>query len=545
MVSSRTFPAAESYILYLIEITFRAKSPHMQEIRPSDCKALVWWDMGPDSSKTDLSCAPAALLIADPAGNCTQVSPQWTEITGLDPVLSAGEGWLDLAHAEDREQLRSQWQACVAGETDFAARVRLQSTGAPVELRATKMPVGFVVTVEDAAARERHDTEQLHVRKMEAVGRLATGLAHDFANLLTLISGYSEILLGRIGPSDPSRPELDEIRKAANRGSGLTSQLLAFCRRNAVEPQVLDLNALVLDMQNMLRRMIGEHIDLMTQLGGDLDRVMADPGQIGQVIMNLAINARDAMPRGGKILIRTGNIDLVPGHERVQLGMQPGAYVMLQVTDTGHGMDAETLAHLFEPFFTTKAKGKGTGLGLATVYGVIKQAGGDVAVQSEPGKGTTFTIYLPRAAGKERVAEREASPRGASPCTETILLVEDEEGVRRLLKHVLAKEGYNVLEAAGGPEALGVYQQFRRPVDLLLTDIVMPRMSGRELAERMVALQPGLKVIFMSGYTDEAMAGAGSVAALFLSKPLRPDTLAARVREVLDRQKAECAPSGM
>jgi nitrogen-specific signal transduction histidine kinase/CheY-like chemotaxis protein len=407
------------------------------------------------------------------------------------------------------------------------------------------MPVGFVVMLEELDARDRNEDELVHARKMEAVGRLASGLAHDFANLLTLISGYSEILLGRLGPADPSRPELDEIRKAANRGSSLTSQLLTFCRRNAVEPQVLDLNAFVLDMQNMLRRMIGEHIDLVTVLSPELDSVKADPGQIGQVVMNLAINARDAMPRGGKIVIRTTNLDLGLEHERVRLGLQPGAYVILQVIDTGHGMDAETLARVFEPFFTTKAEGKGTGLGLATVYGIVKQSQGDVSVESEPGKGTTFTIYLPRAAGKERAPVDEAMVRDAGPCTETILLVEDEEGVRRLLKHVLAREGYNVLEAASGPEALGLYQQLRRPVDLLLTDIVMPRMSGRELAERMVNLQPGLKVIFMSGYTDEALAGAGSVAALFLSKPLRPDTLAARVRDVLDGVKAECAPSGM
>jgi len=503
--------------------------------------------MGPDTSNnsSDGVYAPAAFLIADPAGNCTQVSPRWTEITGLDRLLSSGEGWLDLAHPENREQLRSEWRACVEGKGDLAARVRLQRSGETVALRASKMPVGFVVMVEEAAARERNEAELLHARKMEAVGRLASGLAHDFANLLTLISGYSEILLGRIGPNDPSRPELDEIRKAANRGSGLTSQLLTFCRRNAVEPQVLDLNALVLDMQNMLRRMIGEHIDLATQLGVQLDSVKADPGQIGQVIMNLAINARDAMPRGGKITIRTVNVDLGAEHNRVQLGMRPGAYVALQVIDTGHGMDADTMAHLFEPFFTTKAKGKGTGLGLATVYSIVKQAGGDIAVESELGKGTTFTIYLPSAAGRERTPVHEPAVRGMAPCTETILLVEDEDGVRRLLNHVLAKEGYEVVEAGSGPEALGVYQQLRRPVDLLLTDIVMPRMSGRELAERMVKLQPGLKVIFMSGYTDEALTGAGGLAALFLSKPLRPETLAARVREVLDGRKAECAPSGM
>jgi two-component system, cell cycle sensor histidine kinase and response regulator CckA len=499
--------------------------------------------MGPGNYENS-DTAPAALLIADPAGNCAQVSPTWTEITGLDSAKNLGEGWLDLAHPDDRERLRSEWLACVSGKGNLGTRIRLHATGQSVDLLATRMPVGFVVTVQYAAARERNDAELLHVHKMEAVGRLAGGLAHDFANLLTLISGYSEILLARLGQHDPSRPELDEIRKAANRGSGLTAQLLAFCRRHAVEPQVLDLNALVGDMQNMLRRMIGEHIDLSTQLGATLDTVKADPGQIGQVIMNLAINARDAMPRGGRIVIRTANADLGPEHERVKLGLPSGRYVMLQVTDTGHGMDAETIEHVFEPFFTTKAKGKGTGLGLATVYSVVKQGRGDIHVQSELGQGTTFTIYLPGRADTAAARTVDAPVRASAPCTETILLVEDEDGVRRLLKHVLAKEGYNVIEAAGGPEALGAYQQLRRPVDLLLTDIVMPRMNGRELADRMVTLQPGLKIIFMSGYTDEAIAGTGSLAALFLSKPLRPDFLALRVREVLDGMKVECAPSG-
>jgi two-component system cell cycle sensor histidine kinase/response regulator CckA len=263
------------------------------------------------------------------------------------------------------------------------------------------------------------------------------------------------------------------------------------------------------------------------------------------MIMNLAINARDAMPRGGKILIRTFNSVLGSDHERVKLGQPAGRYVVLQVTDTGEGMDGETLEHLFEPFFTTKAKGKGTGLGLATVYSVVKQGRGDIWVESAPGKGTTFTICIPSVVSESSPVETVAeTSRAATACTETILLVEDEDGVRRLLKHVLSMQGYEVIEAAGGPEAIAIYQQLQRPVDLLLTDVVMPRMSGRELAERMLILQPGLKIIFMSGYTDEALTGAGNLAAVFLPKPLRPDVLARRVREVLDGAKAECAPSG-
>jgi two-component system, cell cycle sensor histidine kinase and response regulator CckA len=475
----------------------------------------------------------AAFLIADSSGCCTQINQRWTEITRLDAGLSSGYGWLNLAHPDDRRRLREEWEACVLRRGELESRVRLHHTGDPVGVRATAMPAGFVVMLE-VGDPDRNEAELLHARKMEAVGRLASGLAHDFANLLTLISGYSEILLGRLGAGDPSRPELDEIRKAANRGAGLTSQLLAYSRRHAVEPQVLDLNTLVADMQSMLRRMIGEHIDLGTQLTPELCFVKADAGQLEQVIMNLAINARDAMPGGGKISLRTANIDVGPNHERAGLGIQPGRYVMLQVTDTGQGIHPEVLQHLFEPFFTTKEKGKGTGLGLATVWGIVKQGGGDVWAQSEPGRGTTFTIYLPRVADQGKPAEPQSSVRAATQGTETILLVEDEDGVRRLLKHVLSKNGYNVIEAAGGPEAIATFQQLRRPIDLLLTDIVMPRMNGRQLAERMVQLQPGLKVIYMSGYTDEAVAGPGTLGSLFLPKPLRPDVLAARVREVLD-----------
>jgi CheY-like chemotaxis protein len=344
-----------------------------------------------------------------------------------------------------------------------------------------------------------------------------------------------------VGSGDPSRPELNEIRKAANRGAELTSQLLAYSRRHAVEPQLLDLNALVADMQSMLRRMIGEHIDLSTQLGSGLGTVKADAGQMQQVIMNLAINARDAMPRGGKISIRTANVVVGSDHERARFGTQPGRYVMLQVSDTGQGIDPAALERVFEPFFTTKEKGKGTGLGLATVYGIVKQGRGDVWAQSEPGKGSTFTIYLPRVADEGAPAETKETVRAVPSGTETILLVEDEDGVRRLLKHVLSKSGYTVIEAGSGPEALAAYRQQRRPIDLLLTDIVMPRMSGRELGERMVELQPGLKVIYMSGYTDEVVAGPGVNGSLFLQKPLRPDVLTARVREVLDAPNARAA----
>ena len=496
-----------------------------------------------DSGLLGSGSAPAVLL-ADRDGCCLHVSRRWTELSGLTArECAANGGWLAAVHPDDRALLKVAWSALVNGGKDLSARVRVhpgrtEASPRTAFLQGTALSdgAGFLITWEEVTEQPKNEAELLHARKMEAVGRLASGLAHDFANLLTLISGYSEIVLSRMKANDSQRTEVDEIRKAANRGSALTRQLLTFSRRHAVDPQILDLNTLVTDMQNMLRRMIGEHIDLTTGLNANLGSVKADPGQIEQVIMNLAINARDAMPKGGKISIRTANVELDAGNERVKNGLEAGPYVMLQFADTGQGMDAETLQHLFEPFFTTKDKGKGTGLGLATVYGVVKQGRGDVWAQSEPGRGTTFTIYLPRVEGKSEPALQEAAARAAGLGTETILLVEDEDGVRRLLKHVLGKRGYTVLEAANGPEALSIFQNERRPIDLLLTDIVMPRMSGRELAERLVQLQPALKIIFMSGYTDEVLAGAGGMhpKAAFVQKPLRPDVLAGRVREVLD-----------
>jgi two-component system, cell cycle sensor histidine kinase and response regulator CckA len=474
------------------------------------------------------------------------VNDRWAEIVGaVSARSSASDAWLDCIHADDRRSAREAWIECLHSSRAGSLSVRMsQPQGDPRSMNLTVSPLpaengaGFLVMLAEAPGSLENEADALHARKMEAVGRLASGLAHDFANLITLISGYSEIVLSRMGADDALRAEVDEIRKAAKHGSGLTRQLLTFARRHAVEPQVLDLNALVAGMQKMLPRMIGEHIDVVTHLAADLGSVKADPGQLEQVIMNLAINARDAMPRGGQIVIRTRNIDVGPQPERAAL--RPGPYVMLQFHDTGYGMDRDTLDHLFEPFFTTKEKGKGTGLGLATVYAIVQQSAGDLCVQSDQGKGTTVTICLPRVDDKIKPAEDISPAATAAGGTETILLVEDEEGVRRLLKHVLAKQGYTVIEAANGPEALAVFRELRRPVELLLTDIVMPRMSGRELAERLLRLQPGLKVMYMSGYMNEALVGTGTLGAgaKFLPKPLRPELLAAAVRELLDSPAA-------
>jgi signal transduction histidine kinase len=382
---------------------------------------------------------------------------------------------------------------------------------------------------------EADERRRRQADKMEAMGRLVGGVAHDFANLLTLISGYSEIVLNRLKPGEPLRPELEEIRQAANRGARLTSQLLGFTRGQAVQPKILDLNSLIVDMQKMLRPIIGEYIELTTSLTPDLGQIKADPGQMEQVVMNLVLNARDAMPRGGKISIETANA-LLSEAEAAAHEVAPGPYVILTFTDTGEGMDAQTMSHLFEPFFTTKEKGKGTGLGLSTVYGVVKQSGGDVWAHSVPGERTTFTICLPRAEPGVEAAEIAAAAGVPRKGTETILLVEDEEGVRRLLKHILSKQGYTVLEAGHGAAALDILKTYEGAIHLLLTDMVMPLMSGREIAERCMALRPETRVIYMSGYTDDVLLRTGAIGPgmTFLQKPLRPEMLSSKVREVLD-----------
>ena len=360
-------------------------------------------------------------------------------------------------------------------------------------------------------------------------------MAHDFANLVTLISGYSDLILSRLPEKDPLRPELDEIHKAANRGARLTSQLLGFTRGRSIEPRPLDLNALIVDMERMLRPIIGENVDLRTALAVDLAKVKADPGQMEQVVMNLILNARDAMPTGGCIRIETANG--VMDQETADLhDMEAGPFVRLAISDTGHGIDGETSAHLFEPFFTTKARGKGTGLGLSTVHHIVKQSGGGVWVRSAPGQGATFTICLPRAHGTAEHTEPVLAANAAGAGTEAVLLVEDEDGVRRLLSHVLRRRGYQVLEAPNGEEALKLFQQRGDDIHLVLTDMVMPGISGRELAEKLRALRPELKLIFMSGYTDDVLVRSGALrpGMSFLQKPLRPDTLTAKVRETLD-----------
>jgi two-component system, cell cycle sensor histidine kinase and response regulator CckA len=388
---------------------------------------------------------------------------------------------------------------------------------------------------------QRHLEEQIRQAvKVEAVGRLAGGIAHDFNNILTAILGTTQLLQRELGPKAPHYADVEEIRLAAERAADLTRQLLAYSRRQVLAPRVLDVNAVVLGLGHMLRRLIGEDVELINALAPQLAPVRADPGQLEQVIVNLAINARDAMPGGGTLTIDTANFELDPAFARAHPGAVPGSYVRLRVRDTGTGMGAETRAHLFEPFFTTKPVGKGTGLGLATVYGIVKQSGGYISVDSEPDRGTVFAIFLPRTSGTPEPAASTQSPAPPARGTETILLVEDEETVRTLSHRALSTLGYSVLAASSGAEALRVAERQPGPIHLVLTDVVMPELGGRELVRQLAALRPGMKVLYISGYSDEAIAQHGVLdpGTAFLQKPFTPDRLASRVREVLDAANA-------
>lgn len=398
-----------------------------------------------------------------------------------------------------------------------------------------KLPFEIVGSWSDITVRKQLEEQYRQAQKMEAFGQLAGGVAHDFNNVLTVITGYSEMLLSGAVPAEKHQDLIREIRKAGNRAASLTRQLLAFSRKQVLQPVELDLNTVVGEAERMLGRLIGEDIDLATALDPDLGRIKADPGQIEQVIMNLVVNARDAMPTGGHLTIETRNVALDQSYAQKHAEVQPGEYVMLAVTDSGCGMDEATKSKIFEPFFTTKEVGKGTGLGLATVHGIVKQSSGSIEVYSEAGQGTTFKIYLPRLKGP--ISSRQSlpglmlMPRG----TETILLAEDEEGVRKIVRHTLESNGYTVLEASSGDEAAQLCQQHPSPIHLLMTDVVMPQMSGRQLANLVVGMRPTMKVLYLSGYTDDAVVRHGVLQAgmAFLQKPFTPLVLARKVREVL------------
>jgi two-component system cell cycle sensor histidine kinase/response regulator CckA len=399
-------------------------------------------------------------------------------------------------------------------------------------------PLGLAAIIKDITERKRLEQQFRQAQKMEAVGQLAGGIAHDFNNLLTVINGYSDMLLMRLAEDDSGRGEIEQIREAGRRAAALTAKLLAFSRKEMVRLQVLNLNEVVSGVEKLLRRLIGEDIDLVTNPEQDLGYINADPCQMEQVILNLAVNARDAMPRGGRLTIDTRNVELDAAFSEADMPVTPGSYVMLSVADTGSGMDEATRTRMFEPFFTTKEPGKGTGLGLATVYGVIKQGHGYISVSSQPGTGTTFTLYLPRVwpGAVEQSAGHHSTSRRVG--TETILLVEDEPPVRAFIRDALRLNGYVVLEARHGIEAMMLSRQHVGVIHLLLTDVIMPQISGRELADRLQAERPDIKVLYVSGYMDDASLrhGISTLEKVLLQKPFTTDVLARKVRDILDGQ---------
>jgi two-component system, cell cycle sensor histidine kinase and response regulator CckA len=492
-----------------------------------------------------LSSIVDGVIVTDHDGRITLLNPVAETLTGWPAGEARGKSVSDvlkLVRESSREPvenpllraLRERLMVAMTEPTNLISR-----SGAEVPIEHSASPVrddsgevrGAVLVFRDITKRLQLEEQAAHAQKMDAVGRLAGGVAGDFNNVLTVITGYAELLRAETPPSNFARRFVDEIIYAGERAASLTRHLLAFSRGTSAQPRVLDLNTLITGMEPMLRRLLGQNIEFILLEGAGLGRVKADPAQMEQVIVNLATNARDAMPNGGKLVIETANAEIEEATAK-NLGVKPGPYIMVAVSDTGVGMDNETRSRLFEPFFTTKTPGKGSGLGLATAYGIIKQGDGHVTVYSQPNCGTIFEIYLPRV--KEPVTEpvRPRSARGS----ETILLVDDEEGVRKLVYAVLKSNGYDVVEANNGAAALAAYEKNGHKVDMVLTDVVMPQMNGFELGKHLTAKVPGLKILYMSGYRDNA-AGAGETPRAFLHKPFTPDVLLSKVREVLDAEK--------
>ena len=491
-----------------------------------------------------LSSVGDAVIATDRKGRITFLNSLAETLTGWPRAEASGKAAtevLRLIEEHTREPIENPLTRAIRDRVRVAMddhAVLISRSGGEVPIEQSTAPMrddagvvwGAILIFRDISKRRQLGEQALHEQKMDAVARLAGGVAGDFSNVLTLITGYAGLLRAEIPPNSPFERFVDEIVYAGERASALTRQLLAFSRGSTAQPRVLDLNAVVTGMDPMLRRVLGQNIELILLPSPGLGRVKADPAQIELVVVNLANNARDAMPQGGKLVIETANVDLEDGPGGKNLGVKPGSYVMLAISDTGIGMDPETRSRLFEPFFTTKPPGKGSGLGLATVYGTIKQSEGQVTVYSQPGCGTIFEIYLPRV--KEALSEQPG--KRSAKGSETILLVDDEEGVRKLLSAILKSNGYDVLDANNGSAALAAYEKNAHKIDLVVTDIVMPQMTGFELGRQLGARSPALKILYMSGYRDNALGGGVEVPRAFLHKPFTPDILLAKVREVLD-----------
>ncbi len=490
-----------------------------------------------------LSSIGDAVLATDREGNVTFLNPVAETLTGWSRKEARGKRASEILKLVDERThepvegplarvLRDRASVTLTERTSLASRNGAES---PIELSAS--PVrdesagvrGAILVFRDIGKRRQLEEQATHAEKMEAVGRLAGGVAGDFNNVLTVITGYAELLRAEAPASSPLRRFVDEIIYAGERAAALTRHLLAFSRGTTAQPRVIDLSALVTAMEPMLRRLLGQAIDLMLLSPPGAGRVRADPSQLEEAIVNLATNARDAMPQGGKLVIEIANTDLDEGPASKNLGLQPGPYVMMAISDTGVGMDPATRSRLFEPFFTSKGPGTGSGLGLAAVYGIVKQGNGQITVYSQPGCGSIFEIYLPRVTDAVAEVPRRALAKGS----ETILLVDDEEGVRRLVHAVLQSHGYDVLEASNGGMALAAYEKNAHKIDMVLTDVVMPQMTGFELGEQLVVRTPGLKILYMSGYRDNATS-PGEAPRTLLHKPFTPDVLLNKVREVLD-----------
>jgi PAS domain S-box-containing protein len=491
------------------------------------------------------------LMLMDRTGHVSYITPSSRRHLGWLPSEMVGRSILEFVHPDDAgsadasiaDMLQHPGEAIRAEVRFKHADLTWRSMEAIGVNRLQEPSVGaIVITARDVTERQKLELQLRQAQQMEAVGRLAGGIAHDFNNLLTAILGYCNLMLDEVPAEDPLRKDLDEIRAAGERAAALTRQLLAFSRRQMLQPHKLDFNALVRQTEKMVRRLVGEDVEVAISLGESVTPVVVDPASIEQVLVNLAVNARDAMPMGGRLTLETAMVDLGAAYADSHATVIPGRYAMLAVSDTGEGMDALTRARIFEPFFTTKEQGRGVGLGLATVYGIVKQSGGYIWVYSEPGHGTSFKIYFPEAADIAGVSGRGAKPktsvgkRGkAKGGTETVLLVEDEDAVRALACQVLRRYGYLVLEARDGLDALRLAERHQGVIELVITDLVMPHMTGRDLALRLTEARGNVKVLFMSGYTNHAVVHRDlTPSSAFLQKPFTPDSLIRMVRSVLD-----------